>query len=442
MQDNCGVFGICADTNILTDLFVGTFYLQHRGQQYGGLATFDGREMKIRTRKGLLRQGFADDLGGLDGYMGIGHVSLHVRQPIRLDARMGEFCCCFSGNINNLDAIIKDFKSKGHSFATADEIEVMGKLIASGKNIADGIERATETIDGSFSLLVLTPQGLYGVRSPKGHSPLVIGRRENAIAIASESCAFNNLGFNIVRDVKPGEIVFVRSEIRLVGPERIETLKQMSVNQVQYCTFEWVYTANPASTIEGQCVDVVRQRIGASLARRYPVKADLVAAVPNSGIGHAIGYAQESGIPYDRVFLRYDYADRSYTQFTQEIREREAKIKLIPIAPKIKGKRVILLDDSIVRGTQMKMDMAAKLRAAGVKELHARIACPPLMAPCRYGRSTRGKEELLAGRMPVEQIASYLGLDGLGYNTIDDLVAAVGLHKEQLCLSCWTGRYF
>jgi amidophosphoribosyltransferase len=245
-----------------------------------------------------------------------------------------------------------------------------------------------------------------------------------------------------VRDVRPGEIVFVRSEIRLVGPESVETVKQLPAERIQYCTFEWVYIANPASIIDGQCVDVVRQRIGASLARRYPVEADLVAAVPNSGIGHAIGYAQESRIPYDRVFLRYDYADRSYTQPTQEIREKEAKIKLIPISPKIKGKRVILLDDSIVRGTQMKMDMAAKLRAAGVKELHARIACPPLRAPCRYGRSTRGKDELLSNRMSLDRIPAYLGLDSLGYNTIDDLVAAVGLPKEDLCLSCWTAEYY
>ena len=442
MQDNCGVFGICSDGNILADLYLGTFYLQHRGQQYAGLATCDGKQMNIRTRKGLLRQGFADDLAGLEGYMGIGHVSLHVRQPIMLDSRMGTFACCFSGNIANIENIIRDFKSAGHSFVTADEIEVMGKLIASGKDIVDGIERATAAIEGSFSMLVLTPQGLYGIRSPKGHRPLVIGRRENAIALASESCAFNNLGFQIVRDVKPGEIVFVRSEIRLIGPESVETVRQLPVGKIQYCTFEWVYIANPASIIDGQCVDVVRQRIGASLARRYPVAADVVAAVPNSGIGHAIGYAQESKIPYDRVFLRYDYADRSYTQFTQEIREREAKIKLIPITPKIKGKRVILLDDSIVRGTQMKMDMAAKLRAAGVKELHARIACPPLKAPCRYGRSTRGKDELLANRMPVDRISAYLGLDSLGYNIIDDLVAAIGLPKESLCLSCWTGKYF
>jgi amidophosphoribosyltransferase len=383
----------------------------------------------------------SDDLDGLDGFLGIGHVSLHVRQPIKLDSRMGEFSVCFSGNIINLDEIVREFKSKGHSFTNADEIEVLGKLIASGKDIVDGIERANRKIDGAYALLVLTRQGIYAARSPEGHRPLILGRRGHTAAVASESCAFNNLDIHIVRDVKPGEIVRLHAEIDLLKAEQFESLKVMKGKKVQYCAFEWVYIANPASVIDGQCVDVVRQRIGASLARRYPVEADLVAAVPNSGIGHGIGYAQESGIPYDRVFLRYDYADRSYTQSTQLEREREAQVKLIPINEKIRGKRVVLLDDSIVRGTQMKMDMARKLRNAGVKEIHVRIACPPLRAPCRYGRSTRQKDELLANRMSVQEIPKFLGVNSVGYNTIPDLAAAIGIPEEKLCLSCWKGQY-
>ncbi|MEW6357675.1 MAG: amidophosphoribosyltransferase [Planctomycetota bacterium] len=442
MQDNCGVFGICSAQNCLMDLYYGTFYLQHRGQQYCGLSTYDGKEIKLRTHKGLIRATFTDDLDGLEGYVGIGHVSLNVRQPIKLHSRMGEFSVCFSGNIVNLNAIVAEFKSRGHSLANADEIEVMGKLIASGKDFVSGIERARRKIKGSYSLLVLTRDGIYAARSPMGHRPLILGRRGHTVAVASESCAFNNLGISIVRDVKPGEIVRLHGEIDLLRSEQIETLKTCRARRIQYCAFEWVYIANAASVIDGECVDVVRQRIGASLARRYPVEADLVAAVPNSGIGHGIGYAQESGIPYDRVFLRYDYADRSYTQSTQQEREREAQIKLIPITEKIRGKRVVLLDDSIVRGTQMKMDMARKLKNAGVKEIHVRIACPPLVAPCRYGRSTRGKDELLANRMPVEKIPKYLGVNSVGYNTIDDLVKAIGHREKDLCLSCWTGKYY
>ncbi|MBM4047709.1 MAG: amidophosphoribosyltransferase [Planctomycetes bacterium] len=441
MQDNCGVFGMCSTENCLHDLYYGTFYLQHRGQQYCGLSTYDGRQIKLRTHKGLMRPSFADDLGGLDGYSGIGHVSLNVRQPIKLNSRVGEFSVCFSGNIANLDELVAEFKAEGHSFAAVDEIEVLGKLIASGKNIVDGIGRAAKAIQGCYSLLILAQDGVYAARGPKGHRPLVLGRRGHTVAVASESCAFNNLGIQIVRDVKPGEIVRLRSEIDLLQSEQFETLKVIKSKVIQYCAFEWVYIANAASIIDGRCVDVVRQRIGASLARRYPVKADLVAAVPNSGIGHAIGYAQEADIPYDRVFLRYDYADRSYTQSTQQEREREAQIKLIPITEKIKGKRIVLLDDSIVRGTQMKMDMARKLHDAGAKEIHVRIACPPLIAPCRYGRSTRRTDELLANRMSVKEIPKYLAVNSVGYNTFGDLVKAIGLPKKSLCLSCWTGKY-
>lgn len=440
MQDNCGVFGICSSQNCLDDLFYGTFYLQHRGQQYCGLSTYDGKELKLRTHKGLMRATFGEDLDEMEGYLGIGHVSLNVRQPIKLDSRMGEFSVCFSGNIINLDEIVAGFKSKGHSFASSNEIEAMGKLIASGKSFVDGIRRANQKIKGSYSMLILTRDSIYAVRGPMGHRPLVLGRRGHTVAVASESCAFNNLGISIVRDVKPGEIVRIHGEIDLLRREQFETLDVMKARKTQYCAFEWVYIANPASVIDGQCVDIVRRRIGASLAKRYPVEADLVAAVPNSGIGHAIGYAQESRIPYDRVFLRYDYADRSYTQSTQQEREREAQIKLIPITEKIRGKRIVLLDDSIVRGTQMKMDMARKLRSAGAREIHVRIACPPLMAPCQYGRSTRAKDELLANRMSVREIPKYLGVDSVGYNTIDDLVEAIGHPQKNLCLSCWTGE--
>ncbi|NOZ24392.1 MAG: amidophosphoribosyltransferase [Planctomycetes bacterium] len=441
MQDNCGVFGICSVQNCLMDLYYGTFYLQHRGQQYCGLSTYDGKEIKLRTHKGLMRPTFSGDLDGLEGYVGIGHVSLNVRQPIKLDSRMGEFSVCFSGNIINMDEIINEFKSKGHSFSNADEIEIMGMLIASGNDFVSGIDYIRQKVKGSYSLLVLTKDGIYATRSPMGHRPLILGRRGQTIAVASESCAFNNLGISVVRDVEPGEIVRLHGEIDLLQSEQIETLELSRARRIQYCAFEWVYFANPASVIDGQCVDMVRQRIGASLARRYPADADIVAAVPNSGIGHAIGYAQESGIPYDRVFLRYDYADRSYTQSTQQEREREAQVKLIPITEKIEGKRIVLLDDSIVRGTQMKTDMARKLKSAGAREIHVRVACPPLVAPCRYGRSTRANDELLANRMPVEKIPKYLGVNSVGYNTIKDLVKAIGHPEKDLCLSCWTGEY-
>jgi len=437
MHDNCGVFAIVSPSkkNIIDDLYLGTFYLQHRGQEYGGLATYSGKSIKIRTHRGLFRERFTNDLEGLDGYAGIGHCSLKERQPITVYSKLGEFAVCFSGNINNADAIAKKLKSEGHSFATGNTIEIIAKLIAQGDSFADGIEKMANEIKGSYVLAMLTKEGIYVARDKRGYRPLILGKRDDgAIAAASESCSFNNLNINIERDVEPGEIVLLKDG-------KIKTVKKIKSDMLQYCSFEWVYTANATSIIDGQSVDIARRNTGAALARRYPVKADIVCAVPNSGIGHAIGFSQESKIPYDNVFVKYDYSGRSYTKPTQKERDREAKMKLIPVGPKIKGKRVVLCDDSIVRGTQMKNDLVVKLRRWGVKEIHVRIACPPLKAPCRYGISTRGKKELAATNKTIEQIRKYIDVDSLGYNTLEDMAAAIGKPIKDLCASCWTDVY-
>ncbi len=433
-EHNCGVFAISSKKDIVDDLYLGTFYLQHRGQKYCGLSTCDGEKLKIRTHKGRVRETFSQDLGGLDGYMGIGHTSLLARQPILLDSKLGEFTIGFTGNIINADEIIERLKKEGHSFATTEDIEVIAKLIAQGNDFVDGIEAMAKTIKGAYCLVLLTKDGIYVARDKRAYNPLVIGKRDGTVAVSSESCSFNNLGISIVRDVKPGEILLLKDG-------DFKTLKTLKSDFIQHCTFEWVYTANASSIIEGLCVDVARRNLGAALAKRYPVKADVVAPVPNSGIGHAIGYAQASGIPYENVFIKYDYSGRSYTQPTQKERDFEAKIKLIPIAPKIEGKKIVLCDDSIVRGTQMKNDLVVKLRNAGAKEIHARIACPPLRAPCKFGISTRSKKELAATDKTVEEIRKYIGLDSLGYNTIEDMEQALGFPKEKLCLSCWTDVY-
>jgi amidophosphoribosyltransferase len=283
-------------------------------------------------------------------------------------------------------------------------------------------------------LVILTKGRIIAARDKYAFRPMIIGQRDGATAIASESCSFVNLGFNILRDVKPGEILEIK------GSEII-THKIVPAEFTQYCSFEWVYTANVASTIDGLSVDIARKNLGAALARRYPAKVDVVAAVPNSGIGHAIGYAQESKIPYDNVFIKYDYASRSYTQPTQAERDREAKIKLIPVPAKIKDRSVVICDDSIVRGTQMKNDLVVKLRKNGVREIHARVACPPLKAPCLYGVATRSKKELVAHEKSVEQLKEYIGLDGLAFNTLEDLGQALGRPLDQICTSCWTDIY-
>jgi amidophosphoribosyltransferase len=432
----CGIFAIAAKEkeNIVDDLFLGTFYLQHRGQQYCGLSTFAGNGIKIRTHRGLVRETFTSDLTGMEGHMGIGHASLKDRQPIKLDSKMGEFTICFEGNLINREGLIDDLKKQGHSFYTDSDIEVVAKLIAQGDNFVDGIEKMAKKIRGAYALVILSRGKIYAARDKHAFRPMIIGKKEGAIAVASESCSFVNLGFSIARDVKPGEILEIQDE-------QFETKKIIPADFTQYCAFEWVYTANVSSTIDGLSVDIARRNLGAALARRYPVDVDIVAAVPNSGIGHAIGYSQESKIPFDNVFIKYDYASRSYTQPTQAERDREAKVKLIPVPAKIEGRSVVICDDSIVRGTQMKNDLTVKLKKNGVKEIHVRVACPPLKAPCLYGVATRSKKELAAHEKTVEQIREYIGVDGLAYNTLEDLGKALGRPLDQICVSCWTDVY-
>ena len=430
----CGIFAISAKENILDDLFLGTFYLQHRGQQYCGLSTSAGNEIKIRTHRGLVRETFTNDLGGMEGQMGIGHTSLKDRQPIKLDSKMGEFTICFEGNIINREDLMSDLKKQGHSFYTDSDIEIVAKLIAQGDNFVNGIEEMAKRIRGAYALVILAKGKIYAARDKHAFRPMIIGKKDGAVAVASESCSFVNLGFSIARDVKPGEILEIQDE-------EFETKKIIPADFTQYCAFEWVYTANVSSTIDGLSVDIARRNLGAALARRYPVPVDIVTAVPNSGIGHAIGYAQESKIPFDNVFVKYDYASRSYTQPTQAERDREAKIKLIPVPAKIEGRNVVICDDSIVRGTQMKNDLVVKLRKNGVKEIHVRVACPPLKAPCLYGVATRSKKELAAHDKGVEEIRKYIGVDGLAYNTLEDLGKALGRPLDQICVSCWTDVY-
>lgn len=430
----CGIFAISAKDNIIDDLFLGTFYLQHRGQTYCGLSTSTGDKIRIRTHRGLVRETFTKDLGGMEGSLGVGHTSLADRQPIKLDSKMGEFTICFEGNIINRQELTDELKKQGHSFYTHSDIEIIAKLIAQGDDFVDGIQKMAARIRGAYALIILSKGKIYAARDKHAFRPMVLGQRDGAIAVSSESCSFTNLGFSIIRDVAPGEILEIEDS-------KFETKKIIPAEFTQYCSFEWVYTANVCSTIDGLSVDIARRNLGAALAKRYPVKVDIVGAVPNSGIGHAIGYAQESKIPFDNVFVKYDYASRSYTQPTQAERDREAKVKLIPVPAKIKDRSLVICDDSIVRGTQMKNDLVVKLRKNGIKEIHVRVACPPLKAPCLYGVATRSKEELAAHEKSVEQIREYIGVDSLAYNTLEDLGQALGKPLDQICTSCWTDKY-
>ena len=450
MRDNCGVFGIYSAENCVNDIYLGIDFLQHRGQEYCGIATVNNNQIGLITHRGRVGERFtALELQSLQGNFGIGHVSLKDRQPIWLETNLGSFAACFSGNIINADEIFSDLKRKGHSFSTSSHIELILKLIGEEKDVVEGISRMSERIVGSFSLLLLNKQGIYVARDPCGFRPLILGGGKGKFIAASESRAIENLEMEIERDVNPGEIIFI-------DKQGFRSLKQLESPRIAFCAFEWAYIASIDSKIDGVYVKEARNNLGEKLAQRDEreggIEADCVSPVPMSGIGHALGYHKRSGIQYQDVFLYNRYADRSYTLATQEARDRMAKRKLSVIREAVQGKRIILCDDSIVRGTQIR-NKVRELKKAGAKEVHVRVACPPLMHPCIYGISTRTYEELAARsyikkgeidtqdklKLVEEKVAQQVDADSVKYNSLQDFVAAIGLPKEKLCLRCWDG---
>lgn len=443
-----GLFGLSVNPqtykgDLLFDLFWGTFYEQHLGEEYAGLSTCRDKKIQIRTHRGLFRPTFKEDLRGLEGTEGIGYCG-STREPFLVDSKLGEFSSCFSGNVINLDALVERFKGFGHSFArNGDDIEIITKIIAQGNDIPDGIKRAASEIEGTYSLLLLTKEGIYATLSPDAHWPLVIGQKEGAVAIASESGCFSNLGFTLVRDLDPGEIILIKD-----GQWATQEIVQSE--RVQTCSFLWVYTTFPNAVIRGISASLVRKRLGACHARRDITRGftpDIVTGVPDSGRFHAIGYFQEfcrqfaegriDKLPrYEEVLIKFPYAGRSYTPQEEAARKEEAKIKLLPAGESFQGLTLVFVDDSLVRGTQTKTDLVPKVKSLGFQEVHGRFSNPELLSHCRWGKTTK-RGETLASNMPlVEDRVAYLGLDSLEYNTIDELVEAIGLPREQLCVDC------
>jgi len=461
-----GIFGVVSKGDCGRDLLYGTDYHSHLGTEYGGMAVL-GRTLSRHIHNishSQFKSKFYEDSRHMPGTMGIGVISASDEQPIYLNSKFGPFCVVMNGCVNNADQLAAGLLSRGVSFSevsknTVNATELMAKLIVEGDDIVDGIERAFDAIEGSCSLLVLHKDGIYAARDRMGYSPLVIGCRDDATAVTTETTAFPNNGFEIAKYIGPGEIV-------LLSDAGVET-KKAAAPREQICSFLWIYTGFPASTYEGVNAEVVRERCGRFLARRdNDIDVDLVAGVPDSGVGHAIGYAMESRKPYRRPLVKYTPGyGRSYTPPSQDTRDLIARMKLVPIKEVIDGNRIVICDDSIVRGTQLKNFTINKLWGAGAKEIHVRPACPPLMFPCRFNLSTRTLAELVARRairtiegrdtddvtpyldhttekyrQMVRWIEKDLGVTTLRYQTIDDMVEAIGLPRERLCLYCWNGQ--
>ena len=459
-----GVFGIVSKKSCADILLYGTDYHSHMGTEYGGMAAYGKRFYSSihDISKSQFKSKFFDDYKEMKGNLGIGVISDKDPQPLIIGSKFGTFAIAVAGLVENVDELATELFRDGETFGEMssgriNSVELIAKLITRGRTLSEGIEGAHDRIRGSASILLLKQEGIYAARDRLGRTPLVIGEREGEFVIATETCSFLNLGFQIKKYLSPGEIV-------LVGKTGLEE-KSAGKNTNQICSFLWIYTGYPASSYEGISVELVRERCGRALARNDKVKADLVAGVPDSGVGHAIGYSIESGLPYRRPLVKYTPGyGRSYTPPSQEIRDLVATMKLIPIKEVIQGNRVILCEDSIVRGTQLKNYTVKKLWECGAKEVHVRPACPPLMFPCRFALSTRSIEELAARKaiqalegkniedvkkytdhrsqkykQMVEWIGKELGVTTLRYQKIDDMVEAIGLPIEKLCLYCWTG---
>jgi len=460
-----GIFGVISRKECNEDLFYGTDYHSHLGTQFAGLAVYGkGLSRKIHDIRGSqFKAKFYEDYRKIPGKMGIGVISAKDEQPILVNSKFGPFAIVTNGFIENADKLAEELCKKGRSFSEVTEgkvnlTELAAKLIIQGKSIPTGIDMMFDKIDGSCSLLLLNKDGIYAARDRFGFTPLVVGRKGNNWAVSTESSAFLNLGYKIEKFLGPGEIVLLNSKGLSIKK------KCGKVNQI--CSFLWIYTGFPASKYEGLNVEMARERSGATLARGDYIEADMAAGIPDSGTAHAIGYSMKSGVPFRRPLVKYTPGfDRSYTPVSQEQRDLIARMKLIPIPEIIRGKRIVFCDDSIVRGTQLKNYTIKKLKDHGAKEIHLRIACPPLMYPCKFNYSTRSIKELAARkaikalegkdiknvrryldedsaehRKMVEWIRRDLGATTLKYQRLGDMISAIGLPKDKVCLFCWTGR--
>ena len=462
-----GIFGVVSKESSSETLFYGTDYHSHLGTEYGGIAVLgDGFTRQIHTlSQSQFKSKFYDDYERIVGNKGIGVISDFDEQPIYLNSRFGPFCIATSGFVENAEQLAQELLSKKVSFSEVSERavntpELIAKLINQGNDLVDGIEKMFEAIEGSCSLLLLHKDGIYAARDRFGYTPLIVGKSANAWAVTAETSAFANTGFKVVKHIEPGEIILINEE----GMARKRPGSE-DVNQI--CTFLWIYTGFPASNYEGINVETARERSGRFLAKRDKnIDVDLVSGVPDSGFAHGLGYAMESGKPFRRPLVKYSPGySRSYTPPSQQTRDLIAKMKLIPIKEVIEGNSIVICEDSIVRGTQLKNFTIKKLRDCGAKQIHIRPACPPLMFPCRFNLSTRSISELAARkaihslegrdlenvseytdssskkyRKMVDWIAKDLDVSTLKYQTIDDMVKAIGRPKDKLCLYCWTGQ--
>ena len=441
----CGVFGIYGHPNAAELTYYGLYALQHRGQESAGIVASDGKQFRTHKGMGLVSQIFSGNiLPNLVGSIAIGHTrysttgSSHLRnaQPLTVDCARGQIAIAHNGNLTNAGQLREELESRGSIFQTTVDSEIILHLMA--QPTLDGHEnnliQTVHRIEGAYSLVIMTEQELIGVRDPHGFRPLCIGKVGDAWVLASETCALDLIHAKFVRDVEPGEIV-------IINKNGLKSIKAFPLHERRaFCIFEYVYFARPDSTIANRNVYGVRVEMGRQLAREFPVHADIVVPVPDSGNCAALGYSLESRIPYEMAFIRNHYVGRSFLQPSQLIRDFNVRVKLNLIPDLVKEKRVIIVDDSIVRGTTCKARVN-NLKEAGAREVHVMVSCPPHMNPCVYGIDFPDRNKLMAANYSVDQIRKYLNADSLHYLSLDGMVKATGLPKDSFCMACYDGDY-
>jgi amidophosphoribosyltransferase len=448
-HDECGVFGVFGHPEAANLAYLGLYALQHRGQESAGIVSSDGTDLFLHRSMGDVEEIFQPPvLAKLPGNLAIGHTrystagdkALLNAQPIMIDCNKGKVALGHNGNLTNAAEWRRKLEHRGSIFQTNSDTEVIVHLIArsQARNLSGALGDALNQVEGAYSLLVLTQDELIAVRDPRGFRPLVLGRLAlpaggEAWLVASETCAFDLLNAQYVREIEPGEMV-------RISRSGIESIHFAPEKPLQQCIFEHVYFARPDSIIFGRSVNESREALGRLLAREHPVDADIVVPVPDSGVPAAVGYALESKIPFRMGLIRNHYIGRTFIEPSQAIRNFGVKLKLNPIRGLIEGQRVILVDDSIVRGTTSRK-IVRMVREAGAREVHVRISCPPTISPCYYGVDTPTREELIASSNSPEEICKFLGADSLGYVSLPALRRAVNDTEGKFCTSCYTGAY-
>jgi amidophosphoribosyltransferase len=444
-KDECGVFGIWPALEASRQAYLGLYALQHRGQEAAGICTRDGGKLHLFKGQGYVADVFGEaTLDSLPGDAAIGHTRYSTTggnvasaaHPFLVKGRFGQLALCHNGNLTNTESLRDQLIQEGQVFSSPSDSEVILALInrAKTKDLAEAIVEALKQVEGAYSLLILSEDRLIAARDPHGFRPLALGKLNGTFVLSSETTAFDLLGADYVREVDPGELL-------VLGPEGARSFFPMERVRAKPCVFEHIYFARPDSLVFSQSVLSTRRAMGRLLARRHPVEADYVVPVPDSGVHAALGYAEGSGIPFEFGLIRNHYVGRTFIEPKQSIRSFGVKVKLNPAKELLRGKRVVLVDDSLVRGTTSRK-IAQMVRQAGATEIHLRISSPPTTHSCFYGIDTPTRDQLIASHKSVEEICQFIGADSLGYLTLEDLQASMKDSDGQgFCYACFTGQY-